>query len=439
MKRTVLSLLLVVALTACDDGGATGRGTIGPEGGTLWGDGVQIDVPAGALARDLEIRVEPITVPAGYQAVGATAFRFQPEGLRFDAPVTVRFDVSPEQGDVTVFWSRDDAPDVLEALPTRRTGSGVVATIEHFSTGLAGWLESEDAGPADPDAGLEDAGVDSGDADGGPADAGLDGGPDSGHLPGITCVVQRRNTDCTAMPPTTNENVPFSYLSESGYGPVGALTSSLSAFNTLYNLAPGEQPRFAATDAAGSRYIVGSGDEPNAIRVGSVLTVDIDESRGGGACTESTVPLITIRCTGSTMLEDPACPLSDVIDPSPLSCSVSRRDAACVGTTTTEMPAFWLASGIHGADSELRTTSPGIAAVFGSAGEATFYREGACSTFTPDARPYGVVQRIELSDGQVISYGFGGSSAATCTDDRDVSRPLVQLSCYGVTSLGAPR
>ena len=438
MLRVLLSSALVVSLMACDGSGGTGPRTIGAQGGTVRADGVTLDVPAGALDRDVEIAVVPVALPSGYRGIGPDAFRFEPAGLRFEMPVTVRFDGSSAAAGATVFWSRESAADEFEALPTRIEGGAAIAAVQHFSIGFAGWSESET-----PDAGGQDGGTsDAGTMDAAVSDSGLeDAGRDAGAPTGITCVVREPDPDCTASVPVTHENVQFSFHPDSSaYGPTGALTSALAAFNTLYN----DSGAIAFLgNASGTEYVVGPGDIANVFRAGTVLTVDIDVGRGGSVCEETGVPLILIRCTGSgTIAPLPAadCPLADTPPSDAISCAVTRRDGACVASTTTETPSFWLASGAHGPDSELRSAMPGLAEVFGAAGVATFYRELGCNTITPDLRDsIAGVRRVELTGSEVTAYNaFEGTSEATCRDSSSVARPLVSVSCSaGVAPLVA--
>ena len=54
----------------------------------------QIDVPAGALASDTDITIQPITNTA-WGGIG-NGYRLTPDGLTFTQPVDLVFDVAPE-------------------------------------------------------------------------------------------------------------------------------------------------------------------------------------------------------------------------------------------------------------------------------------------------------------------------------------------------------
>ncbi|PKN54846.1 MAG: hypothetical protein CVU56_24420 [Deltaproteobacteria bacterium HGW-Deltaproteobacteria-14] len=95
MLRPWLLAFLVAGLAACTSSGnkvgdvATTSAAIGPEGGALTAGGVQVTIPAGALATTVTITVEvAVGAPAG--AVGA-AVELGPNGTTFAAPVSLAF------------------------------------------------------------------------------------------------------------------------------------------------------------------------------------------------------------------------------------------------------------------------------------------------------------------------------------------------------------
>src|SRR5262245_38775453 len=123
MKRSLSCLIAALLLVSCgggDDGAGPGNGgnnnnelpdpvatapgtpdgapsvqTIGAGGGTITnaGAGFTIDIPAGALASDTEITVQPITNTA-WGGIGQ-GVRLTPDGLTFTQPVTLTFDIAP--------------------------------------------------------------------------------------------------------------------------------------------------------------------------------------------------------------------------------------------------------------------------------------------------------------------------------------------------------
>jgi len=98
-RLAVRSIAITAALLlgACGGGGdepAAASATIGAAGGTLNGpDGVRVEVPAGALTQDTEIRVAktsagaPAALPGGVAA--APVYEFTPHGIDFNLPVTI--------------------------------------------------------------------------------------------------------------------------------------------------------------------------------------------------------------------------------------------------------------------------------------------------------------------------------------------------------------
>jgi hypothetical protein len=135
MKRSHSWILISLLLVSCgggDDGAGPGDGgnnddlpeavptaagtpdgtptseTIGAGGGSVASsDGLfALDIPAGALASDTEITIQPITNTAwGGRGAG---YRLTPDGLTFAQPVTLTFNIAPETLEGTV----GDALDV---------------------------------------------------------------------------------------------------------------------------------------------------------------------------------------------------------------------------------------------------------------------------------------------------------------------------------------
>ena len=101
IRGAVLSLSIL--LSACgggsDEAPSEASATIGAAGGTLNGpDGVQLIVPAGALAQDTTLRIARIasgapSMAAQYSASTPT-YEFTPHGQLFAKPVTIRMPYS---------------------------------------------------------------------------------------------------------------------------------------------------------------------------------------------------------------------------------------------------------------------------------------------------------------------------------------------------------
>ena len=181
--------------------------------------------------------------------------------------------------------------------------------------------------------------------------------------------------------------------------------------------------------------------ESGLTRSGLVVSADVDAARGGSACIETpgAIPLIRIRCTGSTELAPPACLPVDVGAAlgTALTCSVTRRDASCTTSRTTETPRFWLAAGAHGPESELRTDSPVIVELFGSGGDARFYREGPCDAYAADVGSASGHRFARFGD-RIAIDSFQASGPGTCRDDLGRSQPTLAATCRGEVALGPP-
>jgi len=143
--------ILITLLTACppaptEDAGlpitGTVRGsgqtthtTIEADGGVLTAEGMTLSIEAGALPEGTEVTVTPLTVPGGENVI-TPVYRFEPAGLEFAMPVTVRFEL-PEgvpEGAV-ILWTKKDDPTQVEALETRAEGNTLLAQVTHFSSG----------------------------------------------------------------------------------------------------------------------------------------------------------------------------------------------------------------------------------------------------------------------------------------------------------------
>ncbi len=161
--------------------GVATTATIGPAGGTLASDDglFAIDVPAGALASDTDITIQPITNTA-WGGIG-NGYRLTPDGLTFAVPIDLVFDVAPEalEGshpdflDIAVqddqgFWyilndrTYDEIAGTITAATTHfsdysnieglqiRPGSASVATGGVVNIAVKLCLQETTGGPGDP-------------------------------------------------------------------------------------------------------------------------------------------------------------------------------------------------------------------------------------------------------------------------------------------------
>lgn len=155
MHRCV-TVLLAMTLTACvtshggtpapDAGpppdipvaGAQAALTVGAEGGTLTLGDLAIEVPAGALAEATELRVSVAASAAPDPFTGfSPVFHFEPEGLVFARPVTVRIPFVGDLDTASVFWTALGG-SAYTPLSTRLEGRIAIAETTHFSSAFVG-------------------------------------------------------------------------------------------------------------------------------------------------------------------------------------------------------------------------------------------------------------------------------------------------------------
>lgn len=446
------------------DGGGGLRATVGPEGGQLHGTGIEVVVPAGALNSNVELVVDPVPVPPGYRAAGATAYRFRPEGIRFAIPVNVRFDVGDE-ATAKVYWS-DASGTGFDELTTRNEGMYVVAQTSHFSTGFAGWIDVDgqvlnvDGGP---DSGFEsDGGTDDGAApDAAVIDAAIrpDGGSHDGDaaiepVTGVTCEVSYGEGEACTPRVMTYENVEFHFVERiQVYAAiVGYIRSPLYPFQELYLSPDYVMP---SVDNEGAGYIVGGDGLVGLTRTGPdglTLQVNFDAGRSGSCFSGHR---IRIQCSGSTRLAWPAHPdcwsgtSSDGFEYTPedfdapaFACTVTRRDAQCVPTVTTEIPTARFGAGYYGPESRLYLDSPALREL-GGGEPMVFYQDAPCHTYARNIRDDIYGSRLIRRGNQFASADdtgrIGGTNptGTTCVDG--VGRhPLLLVQCTGVGTITSP-
>lgn len=148
-KRLVAPALVLLAVGCGSDSGSDGgsagsdttepgstTATIGPAGGQISVAGALLDIPEGALSQDVEITVRQSSAsqPEGFEMYSAV-YEFEPSGLTFERPVTVRIPYSGQDEPLVVFWSKADGPG-YEGVPSRLVGDAVEAGVMHFSTGF---------------------------------------------------------------------------------------------------------------------------------------------------------------------------------------------------------------------------------------------------------------------------------------------------------------
>ena len=115
--------------------------TIGPSGGAIETDYARLVVPAGALSRTVELRIEegaPGLLPYPEQFEWASPMiGFFPEGQAFEVPVTIAIRAEAPDPRMRIWWS----PTTLafwRPLETAYEDEWAFATVEHFSQGFVG-------------------------------------------------------------------------------------------------------------------------------------------------------------------------------------------------------------------------------------------------------------------------------------------------------------
>jgi hypothetical protein len=186
--------------------------TVGAKGGKLKAAGVTLDIPEGALSKEVKVTATNVgkTAPNELRTKQVSdTYEFGPEGTKFNKDVTVTFPNKTKESRVEVYFTKEGSRD-FEIIQSEQRGDEVVAKVKHFSQGFLGVPlddeldagddagEGSDAEPMDAGSELDtDASMDAG----GASDAGTDPGdvstgdtnaPDSA-LPGTHIVVHARD------------------------------------------------------------------------------------------------------------------------------------------------------------------------------------------------------------------------------------------------------
>jgi hypothetical protein len=169
---------------------------VGNKGARLLASGVTLDIPEGALDKNIKISATNLgkTAPTEVRTKQLTdTYEFGPPGTKFKKDVSVTFVNKTNEPRAEVYFTKEDGSG-FERIKSERVGDTVVAKVKHFSQGFLGVpLDDElDAGAGD-DAGTIDASTTDADA-GSSMDAGA--APDTGA-----------SMDATAAPDTSTEPV----------------------------------------------------------------------------------------------------------------------------------------------------------------------------------------------------------------------------------------
>jgi ZU5 domain len=126
--------------------------TVGAAGGTVSTAGAVLTIPAGALAGDVEITMNPSSdqVPAGYTGL-SPVFTFGPAGTTFLVPATVVIKLSSQAPGAVIFLS--NANNGYDALSTTVTADSATASLSRLGDGFAGELQEATDAEASSDVG----------------------------------------------------------------------------------------------------------------------------------------------------------------------------------------------------------------------------------------------------------------------------------------------
>lgn len=129
---------------------------VGSKGGVVGSiekDGISLEVPAGALGKDVTIEIEPAgDAPSGYDAL-SSLYRFTPEGTVFKKPVTITLAMSKSEAHAVVYFTKLNS-SAFENIGGKVSGKHISVDVMHFSGGFAALPKADTSA----DAGASDAG-----------------------------------------------------------------------------------------------------------------------------------------------------------------------------------------------------------------------------------------------------------------------------------------
>jgi hypothetical protein len=122
--------------------------SVDPDGGSLDGDGVRLDVPAGAVDQDVTLTAFPSTIAVSGLTSVSPVWTFGPDGTQFGKPVTVHLALTADGTAEAIWWTKPGDLTSFELLQTSIEDGWAVATITHFSEGV---VADGDCGCGDDD------------------------------------------------------------------------------------------------------------------------------------------------------------------------------------------------------------------------------------------------------------------------------------------------
>lgn len=175
IRSFLLVLLALMLATACSDEAPESTElpdevsvVIGKKGGQVQAKGISLDIPEGALDKDVTITAKSTdkAAPANTKPI-SKVYEFGPAGTKFAKEIGIRFDTEKEDPKAVVYFTKESSEQEFEQIVTETKGKTASAKVKHFSLGFVGIAGSE----SDLDSGLggaRDASTDPADA-GGPA------------------------------------------------------------------------------------------------------------------------------------------------------------------------------------------------------------------------------------------------------------------------------
>jgi hypothetical protein len=130
---------------------------VGEKGGTLKANGMTLEIPAGALSKEIKISVMNTGRNAPKEARAeqlSDVYEFGPPGTKFDKDVKVTFQAKTDDPKAGVYFTKEDGSG-FEKIESEKAGEQFTARVKHFSQGFVGVPLDEDSGA---DASAQDAG-----------------------------------------------------------------------------------------------------------------------------------------------------------------------------------------------------------------------------------------------------------------------------------------
>lgn len=130
---------------------------VGRTGGIVKAKGVSLEIPEGALDKDVTItakKTQETKRIAGVKPV-SNAYEFGPKGTTFKKDVKLSLELKKPEPEAKVYFTKEGSDTAFEQLASLSKDQHVSAKIRHFSLGFAGVEGAEDDDLEELDAGLE--------------------------------------------------------------------------------------------------------------------------------------------------------------------------------------------------------------------------------------------------------------------------------------------